>query len=407
MLWGIYHTNYKTLKLSSVTKESLEEAIKYNLVSLDNAINFSVENKIKFFRLSSDIIPFGSSKVNTINWSKKFKKELSDIGDKIKKKKIRVSFHPGQYSVLNSPDPKVVKNTVDDLEYHAGFLDALGLDFTHKMVLHIGGVYGDKETAIKRFVNNFELLSHSAKNRLIIENDDKSYHTEDALKLSKLIDVPVVYDNFHNSILTSDKTISDYEWIKRCAATWKKKDGRPKTHFSTQQKDAIKGTHSSRVLIDEFLPYYEKVKQLNVDYMLEVKDKNISSLKLINIIEESGNFDLVKKDFKRFYYWLLAIDERKTYQLEKMISGSKFNVVNFYKEIEQLIVKPKNNEINSLKNLIQIEFKHINDPEIEVLKRDIFKVSDGKLSIGTFKDKIYTLAEKHNIKNVLNSYIFV
>ena len=185
LLWGIYHTNYKTLKLSSVTKKSLEEAIKYNLISLGNAINFSIENKIKFFRLSSDIIPFGSSKINTINWSKVFKKELSAIGHKIKINKIRVSFHPGQYSVLNSPDSKVVNNTVDDLEYHALLLDCLELDDTHKMVLHIGGVYGDKEAAIKRFAKNFDLLSLSAKNRLIIENDDKSYHTEDALKLSK------------------------------------------------------------------------------------------------------------------------------------------------------------------------------------------------------------------------------
>jgi UV DNA damage endonuclease len=407
LLWGIYHTNYKTLKLSSVTKESLEEAIKYNLISLDNAINFSIENKIKFFRLSSDIIPFGSSKVNTINWSKKFKKELSNIGDKIKKNKIRVSFHPGQYSVLNSPDPKVVKNTVDDLEYHAGFLDALGLDFTHKMVLHIGGVYGDKEAAIKRFAKNFDLLSNSAKNRLIIENDDKSYHTEDALKLSKLIDVPVVYDNFHNSILTSDKTISDYEWIKRCAATWKKKDGRPKTHFSTQQKDAIKGTHSSRVLIDEFLPYYEKVKQLNVDYMLEVKDKNISSLKLINIIEESGNLDLVRKDFKRFYYWLISIDDVKTAKIEKMLDTKKFDAINFYKEIEKLIISPRKDEFKAIKLMIKNEFKNIKKDDLDNLLNYFNKAIKNKLSISSLQEKIYQVAITYDLKTVLNSYFFV
>jgi UV DNA damage endonuclease len=406
LLWGIYHTNYQTIKLSSVTDQKLKEVIEYNLISLDNAINFSIDNKIKFFRLSSDIIPFGSNAVNKIKWHQLYKKQLAAIGEKIIKAKMRVSFHPGQYSVLNSPDPKVVRNTVKDLEFHALFLDSLGLDYTHKMVLHIGGVYGDKEAAIKRFAKNFELLSKSAQNRLIIENDDKSYHTEDALKLSAMIGTPVVYDNFHNSILTSDKSISDYEWIKRCAKTWKSKDGRPKTHFSTQQVGAIKGTHSHRVLINEFMPYYEKVKDLDVDYMLEVKDKNISSIKLINIIENNGDKSLVAKDFKRFYYWLLAIDQEKTKKLATQLNGSKFNAIDFYLQIEKLIVQDRSNEINALKKMIDIEYKDVSKIELQTIMSEYDKVKEKYLSLATFKDKIYQVAIKYNINDVLNSYIF-
>ena len=406
LLWGIYHTNYQTIKLSSVTDQKLKEVIEYNLISLDNAINFSIDNKIKFFRLSSDIIPFGSNTVNKIKWHQLYKKQLAAIGEKIIKAKMRVSFHPGQYSVLNSPDPKVVRNTVKDLEFHALFLDSLGLDYTHKMVLHIGGVYGDKEAAIKRFAKNFELLSKSAQNRLIIENDDKSYHTEDALKLSAMIGTPVVYDNFHNSILTSDKSISDYEWIKRCAKTWKSKDGRPKTHFSTQQVGAIKGTHSHRVLINEFMPYYEKVKDLDVDYMLEVKDKNISSIKLINIIENNGDKSLVAKDFKRFYYWLLAIDQEKTKKLATQLNGSKFNAIDFYLQIEKLIVQDRSNEINALKQMIDIEYKDVSKIELQTIMSEYDKVKEKYLSLATFKDKIYQVAIKYNINDVLNSYIF-
>jgi UV DNA damage endonuclease len=406
LLWGIYHTNYQTIKLSSVTDQKLKEVIEYNLISLDNAINFSIDNKIKFFRLSSDIIPFGSNTVNKIKWHQLYKKQLAAIGEKIIKAKMRVSFHPGQYSVLNSPDPKVVRNTVKDLEFHALFLDSLGLDYTHKMVLHIGGVYGDKEAAIKRFAKNFELLSKSAQNRLIIENDDKSYHTEDALKLSAMIGTPVVYDNFHNSILTSDKSISDYEWIKRCAKTWKSKDGRPKTHFSTQQVGAIKGTHSHRVLINEFMPYYEKVKDLDVDYMLEVKDKNISSIKLINIIENNGDKSLVAKDFKRFYYWLLAIDQEKTKKLATQLNGSKFNAIDFYLQIEKLIVQDRSNEINALKQMIDIEYKDVSKIELQTIMSEYDKVKEKYLSLSTFKDKIYQVAIKYNINDVLNSYIF-
>ena len=406
LLWGIYHTNYQTIKLSSVTEQRLIEVIEYNLVSLDNAIDFSIENKIKFFRLSSDIIPFGSNSVNKIKWHQLYKKQLAAIGEKIIKAKMRVSFHPGQYSVLNSPDPKVVKNTVKDLEFHALFLDSLGLDYTHKMVLHVGGVYGDKEAAIKRFAKNYELLSKSAQNRLIIENDDKSYHTEDALKLSAIIGTPVVYDNFHNSILTSDKSISDYEWIKRCAKTWKRKDGRPKTHFSTQQVGAIKGTHSHRVLINEFMPYYKKVKELDVDYMLEVKDKNISSIKLINIIENNGDKILVAKDFKRFYYWLLAIDQEKTKKLVTKLNGSKFNAIDFYLQIEKLIVQERSNEINALKQMIDDEYKDISKQDLETIMSDYDKVKEKYLAVTTFKEKLYQVAIKYQINDVLNSYVF-
>jgi UV DNA damage endonuclease len=274
------------------------------------------------------------------------------------------------------------------------------------MVLHIGGVYGDKEAAIKRFAKNFELLSKSAQNRLIIENDDKSYHTEDALKLSAMIGTPVVYDNFHNSILTSDKSISDYEWIKRCAKTWKSKDGRPKTHFSTQQVGAIKGTHSHRVLINEFMPYYEKVKDLDVDYMLEVKDKNFSSIKLINIIENNGDKSLVAKDFKRFYYWLLAIDQEKTKKLATQLNGSKFNAIDFYLQIEKLIVQDRSNEINALKQMIDIEYKDVSKIELQTIMSEYDKVKEKYLSLATFKDKIYQVAIKYNINDVLNSYIF-
>jgi UV DNA damage endonuclease len=221
-----------------------------------------------------------------------------------------------------------------------------------------------------------------------------------------MIGAPVVYDNFHNSILTSDKSISDYEWIKRCAKTWKSKDGRPKTHFSTQQVGAIKGTHSHRVLINEFIPYYEKVKELDVDYMLEVKDKNISSIKLINIIENNGDKTLVAKDFKRFYYWLLAIDQVKTVKLEAQLKSSKFDATQFYLQIEKLIVLERSNEIKALKKMIDVEYKDISKEDLKIILGDYDKVKEKYLSVATFKEKIYQVAIKYKLSDVLNSYIF-
>ena len=85
--------------------------------------------KLNFFRISSDLIPFGSSPLNEIPWEGEFNKEFQT---KIKTHNIRVSMHPGQYSVLNSPDEQIVKRTVDDLVYHAKVLDALQTPFSSK-----------------------------------------------------------------------------------------------------------------------------------------------------------------------------------------------------------------------------------------------------------------------------------
>jgi len=94
---------------------------------------------------------------------------------------IRGSMHPGQYTVLNSPNEEVVEKSIMDLEYHCKFLDSLGVDYSNKIILHVGGVYGDKISAMERFKHNFNRLSNSLKKRLVIENDDKSYTIEDVL----------------------------------------------------------------------------------------------------------------------------------------------------------------------------------------------------------------------------------
>lgn len=91
-----------------------------------------------------------------------------------------------------------------------------------KIVLHIGGVYGDKEKAIDRFIHNYNLLSPKVKDRLVIENDDKSYNIGDVLKIGKTLDIPVVFDNLHNKILPYDKSKDELYFINKCKKTWKK-----------------------------------------------------------------------------------------------------------------------------------------------------------------------------------------
>lgn len=142
-------------------------------------------------------------------------------------------MHPGQYTVINSPNKEVVFKSIKDLQYHCDFLDSLGVDYTNKLILHIGGVYNDKKAAKLRFIENFNSLPSSVKNRLVIENDEKNFSLNDVLEISHLINVPVVFDNLHN-FCYGDNNYTTKEIYEKVLKTWKPKDGTMKVHYSQQ-----------------------------------------------------------------------------------------------------------------------------------------------------------------------------
>ncbi|MDD3174290.1 MAG: UV DNA damage repair endonuclease UvsE [Herbinix sp.] len=281
---GVPNTGLKRCILKNATEENIKRITLANLSALEAIIDYNSENNLKLFRISSDIIPFGSHPINQVRWWEEYQDILSQLGHKIRKAGIRVSMHPGQYTVLNSPDSKVVGNAVKDLEYHERFLTSLGMNANSKLVLHIGGVYGDKITAIKTFLANYRLLSNDIKKRLVIENDDKNYNIEEILQISEKIGAPAIFDNLHHSINPPKEDISDAEWIIRCGKSWTEHDGVQKIHYSQQKADAKPGSHSETILLEEFIKYYSELPYKKIDIMLEVKDKNLSAIKCNNAV---------------------------------------------------------------------------------------------------------------------------
>ncbi len=274
----------KGIKLNNVTEEKIRNIVKHNLSALDLMIDYLIDNNIKLFRISSDIIPFASHKINNIKWWEEEKETLLKIGDKIKKNNIRVSMHPGQYTVLNSPKEEVVDNAINDLIYHKRFLDALKLDNSHKIVLHIGGKYDDKEKSIERFIVRATKLPNNILDRLIVENDDKNFDLDDVLYVSNELHIPVVLDIYHFKLNNkSNKTF--FEYFEEVKKTWKEKDGRPKIHYS-QALIPGKTSHSKTINLNDFVEDIKSFK--DVDIMLEVKDKNISVLKTINFFKNNN-----------------------------------------------------------------------------------------------------------------------
>lgn len=285
---GVPETEIKSCKQRNATEERLKELISFNLNSLEKIINYNIKNNINLFRISSDIIPFGSSPVNRLCWWKLFGEKLYNLGQLINKCGMRVSMHPGQYTVLNSPDDIVVKRAICDLEYHARFLDSLETSSEHKIILHIGGVYQDKDKSMERFITNYTGISNAIKKRLVIENDDRSYNIKEVLTIGKRLNIPVVFDNLHNQVNPAGVELQEQYWIMECRTTWSRKDGPQKIHYSQQNPMKKAGSHSDSIELDEFTEFYSKLESKDLDIMLEVKDKNLSAMRCIHQIHSSN-----------------------------------------------------------------------------------------------------------------------
>jgi len=332
---GVPNTAIRKCLLKNACEEKLTELIGHNISALQHMIDYNAANEIRLFRISSGMIPFGSGPVRTPQWKNLFRKELHGIGDGIKKAGIRVSMHPGQYTVLNSPDKAVAERAVEDLTYHAEFLDSLGADFTNKIILHIGGAYGDKKTAIRRFAERFQDLDEPIKQRLAIENDDKTYHIGDALELGARLGLPVVYDNLHNIINCCDPAKDDFYWISQCASAWKQKDGKQKVHYSQQNRRKSPGSHSESIAVNEFLSFYAGLGEHKPDIMLEVKDKNLSAVKCINCTTQRRSGKVLEREWSRYKYAVLEKSPGDYKMIRELLRDkTAYPAVAFYSAVE-------------------------------------------------------------------------
>lgn len=406
---GVLDSNQKSCTLKNASDERLLEIIGYNLNSLENIIDYNIENNIKLFRISSDLIPFGSSPVNKLPWWEIFSNRFIKIGEKIRNNRVRVSMHPGQYTVLNSPDTDVVKRAIEDLNYHARVLDSLGVDEKSKIVLHIGGIYNDKKQAINRFIINYGYLDNKVKKRLVIENDDKSYNIFDVLNIASNINTPVVFDNLHNRINCYDENKSDFYWIDECKRTWCELDGNQKIHYSQQDPLKKPGSHSNTIRINEFMDFYKDLDREDIDIMLEVKDKNLSAVKCINCTSNDKKIKALENEWSRYKYKVLECSHQDYNEIRKLLKNKNdYPAVYFYNIIEGAIQKEIT--IGDSINALQHVWGYFKDTATDKEKVSFFKsiedYKQGKVSVNRIKNQLFKMSVKYNQTYLLNSYYF-
>ncbi|HEU5072117.1 MAG TPA: UV DNA damage repair endonuclease UvsE [Verrucomicrobiae bacterium] len=192
-----------------------------NAEALLASLRFCANHGIGAFRINSQILPVKTHP--TAGYTTSELPGAADIlarfqacGAFARANHLRLSFHPDQFVVLNSPNPRTLAHSLAELDYQAEVAEWVGADTLN---LHGGGAYGDKSAALTALRNNIERLPGRVRSRLTLENDDKVYTPADLLPVCEDTGVPLVYDVHHHRCLPDGLSVA--EATQRVRRTWK------------------------------------------------------------------------------------------------------------------------------------------------------------------------------------------
>lgn len=212
------------------SREKLARLCHANALALRRAFEYCVLHGIGCFRVNSEILPIKTHptqgyEMTDLPGSAEIIGLFRDCGDYARQHDLRVCFHPSQFVVLNSLQPKVVAAAISDLEYHGEVAEWVQADVIN---IHGGGAFGDKSAALKRFAANLEQVSPRVRSRLTVENDDKIFSPADLLPLCQRTGIPLVYDVHHHRCLADGLSVA--EATQAALATWNRE---PLFHLSS------------------------------------------------------------------------------------------------------------------------------------------------------------------------------
>lgn len=276
--------NEKTIHLTHLSKYStqkIKELYLSNVLNLSKLIDKIITFGFKNYRLSSGLIPV-HDKVDRNLWdNQEIKNILKIIGDKAKKNNLRLTMHPDHFVSLTSDNQDVIKNSINELSYHAWILDSMGLDESTFYALNI---HGAKRNSTEKLIENINKLPNNVRKRLTLENDEKSYNVKELYKVYLETKTPICFDSHHHTF--NDAGLSVDEATEFCIETWG--DVKPLQHLSNTEPEnkntnfQLERKHSD--YIDTFpAKQFDLLKSNKIDVDIEAKMKNIAI------------FDLTKK----------------------------------------------------------------------------------------------------------------
>ena len=250
------------------------------------ALRFCADNGIGCFRVNSQILPIKTHptcgyEVDDLPEGGEIVRRFKICGTFVGKHKLRTCFHPDQFVVLNSPRPDVVENSLEELEYQAEVAEWIGADVIN---IHGGGAYGDKQKALADFGRCLDRLSVRVRQRLTVENDDKTYTPADLVPICKATGIPLVYDVHHHRC--NPDGMSTEEATKKAVATWNRE---PLFHVSSPM-DGWDGPkperHHDFIDLRDF-PCCWRRKKITIE--VEAKAKEVAVEKLLGELKNGGS----------------------------------------------------------------------------------------------------------------------
>lgn len=296
------------LKSNDARRWQNEPHLRISIEYAHAIFDYLAEAGISMYRFSSDFAPYLTHPdlPQFHNQLEECRTELQALGRRAQALKLRLSFHPSQYIVLNSPNPKLVETSTRDFLAQATMLDIMEQPAEAVVVTHVGGVYGEREAALQRFVDNYKNLPEPAQRRLVLENDDTSWGVGDVLRIHNATGIRCIFDHQHHNCINPDARDAA-EACCTMLSTWPT-GVRPKIHFSSPRveprliarKDKVSGRrvkseapalasqHADYIDAEVFIPFARAVavacgtspSDIPFDVMCEAKAKDLAVLRL-------------------------------------------------------------------------------------------------------------------------------
>jgi len=310
-----FNTRSTTVRWLNEHKEEAEDKLQFvfhhNIQAIKNLITKvgGLPAERRMCRISSPILPVATQIDWKYYWDKPdvidyCEKHFEECGELARAKDVKISFHPGQFTVLASETPDIVERSIEEFEYHASMARMMGFGKSFqdgcKINVHISGRQGPE--GIRKALPR---LSPEARNLITIENDEMGWGLDASLELEK--DVALVMDIHHHWIRDEEYINANDDRVKRVRDSWR--GVRPTMHYSYSRDEHLAvadlgdRTHTEMHNIQDLLARGCKKQKLrahsdflpnakvndwalsfgdNFDIQVEAKAKNLASEQLYN-----------------------------------------------------------------------------------------------------------------------------
>ena len=216
-----------------VAEQRLWDIMEHNIASYRNLVEYvgTLPQELRMVRLGSDCLPVYTEPTWGYYWRpgdvKSYcEREFAKVGEAARRLDVRLSMHPGQFTVLASDNDEIVDRSIEEFEYHADMARWMGYgksfqDF--KINVHISGRRGPD--GIKAVLPR---LSTEARNTLTIENEEMTHDLHTVLEIADL--VPIVMDIHHHWVNCGEYIEPTDDRVKKVIDSWR--GIRPTMHYS-------------------------------------------------------------------------------------------------------------------------------------------------------------------------------